>query len=163
MKRIIILTGLLCTLLFGGEGFGFKEERYVYSIDKTLSFTGHIEFSENGMNIEYTKPEKKRIEYTQTHLKIFDAAGELAQEIDLEADPGMKLYMQLLLWLYRGDIEALQRYFTVNKKGDELHLDPIAPTDKVVTSVTVVQKEGKPSFIKTMMSNQNEISIDIAR
>ncbi len=163
MKHIIVLLGMLSTLLFGGEGFGFEEQRYVYSIDKTLSFTGHIEFSGEGMNIEYTKPEKKRIEYTQTHLKIFDAAGELTQEIDLEGDPGMKLYMQLLLWLYRGDIEALQRYFTVSIKGNELHLDPIAPTDKVVTSVTVVQKEGQPSLIKTLMSNRNEISIDIDR
>jgi outer membrane lipoprotein-sorting protein len=161
--RLLLLFWLSVAALLADGPFGFSEKRYVYSIDKTLTFTGVISFNGEGMQIDYDAPEKKRIVYNGDRLQIFNASLELQHEVDLATQPAMKLYMQFMLWLYRGEFEALENYFTLSERNEELHLEPIAPTDKVVKSVKVLQEDGKPRFIKTSMSNNDEIAINIAR
>jgi hypothetical protein len=160
---MLLLFWLAFQPLLADGPFGFSEQRYVYSIDKTLTFTGAISFDDDGMQIDYEMPEKRRIVYSSERLQVFDAALQLQQEVDLRTQPAMKLYMQFMLWLYRGEFEALENYFTLNERNGELHLQPIAPTDKVVRSVKVLRDGGKTRFIKTSMSNNDEIAIDIAR
>ena len=162
MRWLVLVWCALLPLLADGP-FAFSETRYVYSIDKTLNFTGTITFDATSMQIDYETPERKRIVYTGERLQVFDAQSALQQDIDLSIQPGMKLYMQFLLWLYRGEFEALEGYFTLTEYDGELHLMPIAPTDKVIKSVKVRKEAGEIRFIKTSMSNQDEIAIDIAR
>ncbi len=161
--RWLVVWWFVLIPLFADGPFAFSETRYVYSIDKTLNFTGAITFDATRMEIDYETPERKRIVYTGERLQVFDAESVLQQDIDLSLQPGMKLYMQFMLWLYRGEFEALEGYFTLTQYDDELHLMPIAPTDKVVKSVKVRKEAGAIRFIKTSMSNQDEIAIDIAR
>lgn len=161
----ILLTAIVWSVIASAatEGFTFAEKRYLYSVDKTLHLSGQIRFEGGGMQIDYTQPEQRRIVYGENRLKVYGPDGGLKEEIDLDEQPGMKLHMQFLLWLYRGDFDALQSYFTLERHGDELHLIPIPPTDKVVASVKVLMASEKPRVIKTVMSNRNEITIDIAR
>ena len=161
--RTVMLVLLAVSALWGDGPFDFNETRYVYSIDKSLEFSGAICFDASGMEIDYTVPEARKVVYDGERLRVFDAEGTLQQDIDLNEQPAMRLYMQFLLWLYRGDLEALAAYFTVIEHGDELQLLPIAPTDKVVGWVKVLREEGKVRFIKTSMSNHDEIAIRIAR
>jgi hypothetical protein len=154
---------LAISALWGAGPFAFNETRYVYSIDKSLEFSGEIRFDASGMEIDYGSPEVRKIVYDGARLKVFDAEGAMQQDIDLNEQPAMRLYMQFLLWLYRGDMDSLGSYFSVIEEGNELHLQPIAPTDKVVTSVRVVKEGGEVRFIKTSMSNHDEIAIRITR
>ena len=163
MIKTIMLILLWGAAACAAGGVAFDETRYLYSIDKTLRFSGEIRFSDGGMQIDYTKPEKRRIVYGGNRLEVFDADGGLMEEIDLDERPGMKLHMQFLLWLYRGDYDALKEYFTIERRGEEMDLHPIPPTDRVIASVNVVQEAQAPRVIKTVMSNGNEITITIAR
>lgn len=161
--RALLAVWLAVAALWADGPFAFHEARYVYGIDTTLEFAGTITFDAAGMQIDYTAPQPRRILFDSEHLRIYDGGGKLEQEVDLEAEPGMRLYMQFLLWLYRGDLDALAPYFTVTQIGDELHLDPLSPTDKVVASVKVRRDALGVRRIKTTMSNHDAITIDIER
>ena len=158
------LAILLVALALHADGpFAFDETRYVYSIDRTLELSGTIRFDASGMEIDYTAPEASRIVYDGERLRTFDGEGTLQHEIDLNDEPGMRLYMQFLLWLYRGDFDALGAYFTVTETPEGMRLDPIPPTDRVVTSVAVAGSAGAIRQIQTDMSNGDAITIRISR
>jgi hypothetical protein len=162
MRALFIF--LLMTLSLWGDGpFAFEEQRYVYSLDRIFELSGTIRFDAEGMEVVYTAPEARRIVYGEDRLRTYDGDGALLQEIDLAEAPSMRLYMQFMLWLYRDDTEALRHYFTIEPTEEGMHLAPIPPTDKAVTSVEVVKAADAVRKIQTQMSNGDAITIDITR
>lgn len=162
MRKLVFLFLLLSAALFGYQSHAFTEERYIYSIDKHLQMRGIIRFDDEGMQIDYTAPQQRRVVYREDAMDVYGADGKLAQHIDLDDEPMMKLYMRFIFLLYRGDLDGLERYFTIRTEGERVSLTPIPPTDKVVRGVEVVREGKKVKKITTMMSNNDEITIDIA-
>ncbi len=144
-------------------GYDFKEKRYVYSIDKTLQMKGHIAFDEKGMKIDYVEPEVRHIVYDGLSMDVINSDGETLQHVDLNEQPMMKVYLDFIHKLYRGDYEALSENFIIEKTTTVVMLTPIAPVDKVIKSVVVHRNAKGLEQIMTKMSNGDEITLNIAQ
>jgi len=161
--KIVSIVLLLAMTLLGAGGYQFEEERYLYSIDKTLKLKGHITFDDKGMQIDYTAPEVRRIVYDGLYLDVSDAAGKTIQHLDLNEEPMTKVYMDFIHKLYRGDYKALRENFTITSNATVVRLTPIPPVDKVVKSVEVHREGTTLQTIMTKMSNGDEITLHIAQ
>jgi len=163
MKRALLLLFLSALTLLAG-GYDFEEERYLYSIDKSMKMKGHIAFDEKGMQIDYSEPEVRRIVYDGLYLDVMDGQGVSVQHLDLNEQPMMKIYMDFIHKLYRGDYKALRENFTITSNASVVKLTPIPPVDRVVKSVEVHRdKTMALQKIMTKMSNGDEITLHIAR
>ena len=161
MKIITLLLLTVLTLIAGG--YTFEEKRYVYSIDKTLQMKGTIAFDEKGMKIDYVEPGVRHIVYDGLSMDVVNSDGEVVQHVDLNEQPMMKVYMDFIHKLYRGDYEALRENFVIKKTITVVMLTPIAPVDKVIKSVVVHRNTKGLEKIKTKMSNGDEITLTIAQ
>jgi len=151
----------MAALLHAGETHRFVEERYIYSIDKHMTLKGSIHFDGEQMQIDYSEPERKRIVYSDAGMDVYGPSGALLQHIDLDAQPMMKLYMQSLFALYRGDYATLKNYFTVKEEGHDVYLTPIPPADKAVHDIHVTRLGDAVETIETVMSSHDTITIYI--
>lgn len=161
MKTVILLFLAALTLIAGG--YDFEEKRYVYSIDKTLQMKGTITFDEKGMRIDYVEPGVRHINYDGLSMDVVDSDGKVLQHIDLNEQPMMKVYMDFIHKLYRGDYDALSENFVIKQTTTVVMLTPIAPVDKVIKSVVVHRNTKGLEKIKTKMSNGDEITLTIAQ
>ena len=148
--------------LFAG-GYDFEENRYVYSVDKTLEMKGSISFDEKGMQIDYTSPGVRHIIYDGLSMNVVDSDGKVLQHIDLNDQPMMKVYLDFIHKLYRGDYAALSENFVIKKSSTMVKLTPIAPIDKVIKSVVVHRNVKGLEKINTKMSNGDAITLTIVQ
>ena len=160
--KLVILIFLASLTLFAG-GYTFEEKRYVYSIDKTMQMKGTISFDDKGMKIDYVEPGVRRILYDGLSMDVVDSDGEVVQHVDLNEQPMMKVYLDFIHKLYRGDYEALRENFVIEKTVAVVMLTPIAPVDKVIKSVVVNRNAKGLEKINTKMSNGDEITLTIAQ
>jgi len=160
--KIAILLFLSLVSLFAGS-YDFDENRYVYSIDKTLEMKGKITFDEKGMRIDYSVPEVRHIIYDGLSMDVLDSDEKIVQHIDLNEQPMMKVYLDFIHKLYRSDYESLSENFKIQKTQTVIILTPIPPVDKVVKSVLVHQSPKGLQQIKTKMSNGDEITLHISQ
>jgi len=160
--KIFSLFLLSFMTLFAGS-YHFNESRYVYSVDKTLEMKGKITFDEKGMRIDYSVPEVRHIVYDGLSMDVLDGDEKIVQHVDLNEQPMMKVYLDFIHKLYRGDYDALSDNFKVQKTQTVIILTPIAPIDKVVKSVLVHQTPKGLAQIKTKMSNGDEITLHITQ
>ncbi|MEN8146107.1 MAG: hypothetical protein ABFR02_00645 [Campylobacterota bacterium] len=161
MKIITLIFLTVLTLTAGG--YNFEEKRYVYSIDKTLQMKGTITFDEKGMQIDYVEPEVRHISYNGLYMDVTDSSGKKIQHVDLNEQPMMKVYLDFIHKLYRGDYEALRENFIIKETTTVVMLTPIAPVDKVIKSVVVHRNAKGLETINTKMSNGDEITLFIAQ
>ena len=161
MKTILILL-LTFLSLFGG-GYDFQEQRYIYSVDKSLEMAGRITFDKVGMRIDYDEPGVRHIIYDGRSMDVVDASGKVIQHVDLNDQPMMKIYMDFIHKLYRGDYEALSENFKIQKSQTAVLMTPIPPIDKVIKSVVVHKTSKGLSEIQTKMSNGDEITLHITQ
>ena len=160
--KIVALLFLTLLTLFAGS-YNFDETRYIYSIDKTLEMQGKITFDEKGMRIDYSAPEVRHIIYDGLSMKVVGSDAKVLQEVDLNEQPMMKVYMDFIHKLYRGDYEALSENFSIKQTQTVVMLTPIPPIDKIITSVIVHKKAKGLSQIKTKMSNGDTITLHITQ
>jgi len=161
MKIVLVLMMVVFSLFAGS--YHFDETRYVYSIDKTLEMKGKITFDEKGMRIDYSAPEVRHIIYDGLSMDVLNSDDKVVQHIDLDEQPMMKVYLDFIHKLYRGDYEALSENFKVQKTQTVIILTPIPPIDKVVKSVLVHQTPKGLAQIKTKMSNGDTITLHISQ
>ena len=161
MKTVILFFSLLLSLFAGS--YNFDENRYVYSIDKTLEMKGKIIFDKKGMRIDYSMPEVRHIIYDGLSMDVLDSDDNIVQHIDLNEQPMMKVYLDFIHKLYRSDYESLSENFKIQKTQTVIILTPIPPIDKVVKSVLVHQSPKGLQQIKTKMSNGDEITLHISQ
>ncbi|WP_345976846.1 hypothetical protein [Sulfurimonas sp. HSL3-7] len=161
--KIAVFLVLSALMLIAG-GYDFVEERYVYSIDKTMTMKGHIDFDDKGMQIDYSEPEVRHIVYDGLYLDVTDSKGVRIEHLDLNEQPMMKVYMDFIHKLYRSDYKALRENFTITSSATVVKLAPIPPVDKVVKSVEVHRDRAMQlQKIMTKMSNGDEITLHIAQ
>ena len=160
--KLITLFLLISVSLFAGS-YHFDEERYIYSIDKTIEMTGKITFDEKGMRIDYSAPEVRHIVYDGLSMDVLDGEQKVVQHIDLNDQPMMKVYLDFIHKLYRSDYKALSENFKVQKTQTVVILTPIPPIDKVMKSVLVHQTPKGLQQIKTKMSNGDKITLHITQ
>ncbi len=161
MKTLLLLLVATLTLMAGA--YDFKERRYVYSVDKTMELEGSIAFDDKGMKIDYVEPGVRHIVYDGLSMDVVNNEGEVVQHVDLNEQPMMKVYLDFIHKLYRGDYEALSENFVINKSSTKVTLTPIAPIDKVIKSVVVQRSVKGLEQINTKMSNGDEITLTITQ
>lgn len=161
MKTVTLL--LIATLTLFAGGYNFEERRYVYSIDKTLQMKGTITFDDKGMKIDYSEPETRHIRYDGLSMDVLDSEGKTLQHVDLNEQPMMKVYLDFIHKLYRGDYKALSENFIIKETVTVVMLTPIAPVDKVIKSVVVHRNAKGLEQIMTKMSNGDEIKLNITQ
>ena len=84
------------------------------------------------MKIDYVEPGVRHINYDGLSMDVVDSYGKVLQHIDLNEQPMMKVYMDFIHKLYRGDYDALSENFVIKQTTTVVMLTPIAPVDKVI-------------------------------
>jgi len=155
MARVFFVILLPLSLLFG-EAIHFKEQRYLYALNKTITREGVISFTKEGLDIAYTK-EGQSVLYRQDRLTLFN--GKKKKVIDLEKDIATKMFFVLLNSIFHNNIKQLRQFFTVENKGSRTTLLPKEPISKRLTKV-VYQKKKRLDFLRIYMKNGDRISIE---
>ena len=109
MVRVFILL-LLLTFFLHAEAFRFKEERYLYALDKTVTREGTIRFSSGGLEILYDQGGQSLLYYKD---KLVVVKGTQRKVLDLNRDPVMKTFFMLLEAIFYDDSEKLERFFVL--------------------------------------------------
>ena len=155
MARVFFVILLPLSLLFG-EAIHFKEQRYLYALNKTIAREGVIRFTKEGLDISYTK-EGQRVLYRQDRLTLVD--GKKQKVINLKKDIGTKMFFVLLNSIFHNNTKELRQFFIVETKGSRTTLLPKEPISKRLAKV-VYQKKKRLDFLHIYMKNGDWISIE---
>jgi hypothetical protein len=139
VKKIVILS----LFFFNVYAVQFKELRYLYAVDKHISFEGNITFSPQSIEIKYTKPKAQTIKYR---------ADDEQRE---------KRYFFMLLSAIHNDNKGfLEEFFKVKKKNRFVYLSPLEKTKAYIKKV-IYKKEGLDlKSLKIFMQNKDRIEIE---
>ncbi len=105
--RVFLLCALALNLLLGASAF--KETRYLYALDKTLTLEGFITFGEENIVIEYTKPNTKVLTYFEDKLSIQDENGY--EMIDTQQMPSLHYFFMIIQAVHTQNTPALEMFF----------------------------------------------------
>jgi len=155
MLRLFFVMLLPLSLLFG-EAIPFREQRYLYALDKTVEREGVISFTKEGLDITYAK-DLQRVLYRQERLILVE--GEKKKVIDLKKDIATKMFFVLLNSIFHNNIEQLRQFFAIETKGSRTTLLPKEPISKRLAKV-VYQKKKRLDFLHIYMKNGDWISIE---
>lgn len=165
MFKLLLLSWFLClqSALFSAPlpFHAFHETRYISALDRNVSLAGRIAFEGDNLVLEYSQPEKLTMRQSGDLLEIRDAQGEVAQQVDLAANPQMRIYLSLFSMLYRNDLTALATYFDIRRQGALMILEPKPAVAAVVREVRVAYAGEKIANITTRMQNGDVFTITI--
>ena len=155
MLRVFFVMLLPLSLLFG-EAIHFREQRYLYALDKTVEREGVISFTKEGLDITYAK-DAQRVLYRQDRLILIE--GEKKKVIDLKKDIATKMFFVLLNSIFHNNMKQLRQFFFIETRGSRTTLLPKELISKRLAKV-VYQKKKRLDFLHIYMKNGDWISIE---
>ena len=158
MKVIVLyLLSLLC--LFANDASAFKETRYLYALDKTITLEGFITFGEHNIVIEYVKPESKVLTYFEEKLTIQDQKGY--KVIDAQSMPSMNYFFMIIKAVHDENSVLLDSFFEAKTEGDETLLSPKGVAAEVLEEVRIIRQATKLKSLHVKIKNGDRITIEI--
>ncbi len=159
MKNIIVLVLLLCTF-FANASSTFKETRYVYALDKNISFEGFITFGEHNIMIEYNKPESKVLTYFEDTLTIQDQSGYTT--VNVQSMPSLSYFFMIIKAVHDENTLLLDSFFdTTVTNENQTHLAPKGVTAEILESVSIKRRSRELKALHVKIKNGDRISIEI--
>ncbi len=159
MKNIIVLVLLLCTF-FANASSTFKETRYVYALDKNISFEGFITFGEHNIMIEYNKPESKVLTYFEDTLTIQDQSGYTT--VNVQSMPSLSYFFMIIKAVHDENALLLDSFFdTTVTNENQTHLAPKGVTAEILESVSIKRRSRELKALHVKIKNGDRISIEI--
>ncbi|MEA3456012.1 MAG: hypothetical protein U9R26_05865 [Campylobacterota bacterium] len=152
-------TGALFLLILSflaAESIHFKEQRYLYALNKTLSKKGTISFSKNGLTILYDKVGQK-LSYRQDSLVITNKGHQ--KTIDLNKDIVTKLFFVVLQAIFHDNQKQLEQFFTLQINEDERILLPKEMASKQIIKI-MYKKSNRLDYLHIYLKNRDRISIE---
>ena len=157
--KIIVLFSLFFLSLCANDSAAFKETRYLYALDKTISLEGFITFGEQTIVIEYVKPESKVLTYFEDKLTIQDAKGY--QTIDAQSMPSMHYFFMIIKAVHEQNSVLLDSFFDATTQGDETLLSPKGVAAEVLEEVRIVRQAAKLKSLHVKIKNGDRITIEV--
>ncbi len=157
MHKITLLILFSCSILLS-ENIHFEENRYLYSLNKTITKKGTIDASKNDLTILYSDGGQKLI-YVENRLTIIDKGK--TKVIDLDKDIVTKLFFVVLQAIFLDDREQLKQFFTIESKGAQRILYPKELASKRIVKI-IYKKSDKLDYLHIYLKNQDRISIEQA-
>jgi len=158
MKMIILYLASLLSL-FANDAAAFKETRYLYALDKTITLEGFIRFGEQNIIIEYVKPESKVLTYFEEKLTIQDQNGY--NVIDAQSMPSMNYFFMIIKAVHDENSVLLDSFFETTTKGDETLLSPKGVAAEVLEEVRISKHATKLKSLHVTIKNGDRITIEI--
>ena len=155
MHKMAIFLLLLLSML-AADNIHFKEQRYIYALNKTLSKEGTISFDKKGLAIIYAKSGQK-LSYRQDSLVITDKSQQ--KIIDLKQDIVTKLFFVVLQAIFHDNKKQLKQFFTIESKGTQHILLPKELASKRITKI-IYKKSDKLDYLHIYLKNRDRISIE---
>lgn len=94
----------------------FREEKRMAVLDAPLVSEGTVHFARPGRLARHTlKPKRSTVLIEQGRLRFGDESG--SHEVDLKSNPVLRQFVESLLRLFEGDIEALREVYTLEFKA----------------------------------------------
>ncbi len=155
MYRVVIYFLLTLTLLLP-DTIHFRENRYIYALNKTVVKTGIITSSEDSLTVAYDKSGQKLL-YDGESLTIADRRG--TKVIDLNRDIVTKLFFVLLQAVFHNDEKQLKQFFTIESRGSQRILYPRELASGHITKI-IYKKSNKLDYLHIYLKNQDRISIE---
>jgi hypothetical protein len=108
LKRFASLSGLFAK---------YREERHISLLVKPLISLGEVYFQPPGQLARYNQtPEKERVIIRGSKLSMSDSSG--SREMDLSAQPVLRLVIETFLRVLSGDLDALNRVYRIRFTGE---------------------------------------------
>ena len=155
MFRKAILFLLLTSILLP-EAVHFKEERYLYALDKRVTRKGTIRSSGKGLEIIYDQGGQSLL---YRNDKLIMTQGEQRKTVDLDRDPVMKIFFVLLGAIFHDDTGKLGRFFSIQSRDGERILLPKEPISEKLIKV-VYRKRKRLDYLRIYLKNGDRISIE---
>jgi len=158
MKMIILYLASILSL-FANDAAAFKETRYLYALDKTITMEGFIRFGEQNIVIEYVKPESKVLTYFEEKLTIQDQNGY--KVIDAQSMPSMNYFFLIIKAVHDENNVLLDSFFDAKIEGDETLLSPKGVAAEVLEEVRISRQGKKLKSLHVKIKNGDRITIEI--
>ena len=154
LRRVILF--LLFTFVLSAETVHFKEERYLYALDKRVIRKGTIRSSREGLEILYDKDGQSLLYHNDT---LIITEGKQRKTVDLDHDPVMKIFFVLLNAIFHDDTGRLGRFFTIQSRDGERILSPKKPISAKLIKV-IYRKRKRLDYLRIYLKNGDRISIE---
>ncbi len=149
---VIMLSSLMAT------SYNFSETRYSDAFDESVTLNGEISFLEDGLSIKYNNRDKA-LHYEKGDLSYLQN-GESVKISEEEATRIIQ-YFEIIILLYSGDEDSLNREFSVTKEKDRLFLTPLNEMKKYISKIELKKEDKQLKMIKLFLSNSDNITISI--
>jgi len=157
--KLIVLCLLSLLHLFANDAAAFKETRYLYALDKTITLEGFITFGEQNIIIEYVKPESKVLTYFEEKLTIQDQNGY--NVIDAQSMPSMNYFFMIIKAVHEENSVLLDSFFEAKIEGEETLLSPKGVAAEVLEEVRITRHATKLKSLHVKIKNGDRITIEI--
>lgn len=158
LAPVLIWISLTLSVL-ANPSVPFKEERYIYAIDKTLHLEGFITFTQQSIIIEYTKPEAKVLTYFEEKLSLQDQKGY--RMIDTVSNPMLGYFLMIIKAIHEDNLVFINSFFEQKMEGSMLKLTPKGVAANVLDEVLVERKNKQLKSLHVKIKNGDRISIDV--
>jgi len=149
---IIMLSSLMAT------SYNFSETRYSDAFNESISLSGEISFLQDGLSIKY-KNSDKSLHYENGDLSYLQNGKSI--EISEEEATRIIQYFEIIILLYSGDENSLNREFSVTKEKDRFFLTPLSEMKNYISKIELKKEEKQLQMIKLFLSNSDNITISI--
>lgn len=154
MFKILII--ILVYINIYAEIVNFKEERYIDAIDNSFYKKGTIKFHKGTIEVSY-KSETKVLIYSRNKLIVKDKSQ--INEIDLEKNLHMKIFFNLLKYIYFNNKEELKVFFSIKQKDNTIYLKPKNLISNYISDISY-KKTHKLNFLEILLNNNDRIYIE---
>ena len=137
----------------------FKETRYIYALDKNISFEGFITFGEQNLMIEYVKPESKVLTYFENKLSIQDQNG--FHSVDTTTTPMLHYFFMVIKAIHEENKVLLDSFFDQKEEAKQILLMPKGVVAEVLEEVRLQKRGNKLEYLHVKIKNGDRITIEI--
>jgi outer membrane lipoprotein-sorting protein len=149
---------LLTSITLLAQSYNFSELRYSDAIGKSSQLDGKIEFTKDGLNIEYPKKRKKLV-YDGKGVLLFQDDKKV--ELKEQQERYMMQYFEILKMLHKGDESELKEEFEIEKKEYKILLRPTSTLKYYINFIELTEENKILNYIKLFLKNNDTITIHI--
>lgn len=159
MKFFLWLFLLFATLSIEAEDLAFNETRYINALDKTLTLSGNISFSDERIKILYKEPQEKTIIYQDEMLTIID--GKNLKTISINSEPVMGYFFMVIKAIHDENYVFLDTFFTTEHFDTYTKLTPKETVAKYLHEILFYKNKKNLKFLKMLTTAQDRIEIEV--
>jgi outer membrane lipoprotein-sorting protein len=155
--KTLFLVFFFATALFA-KSYNFSELRYSDATGRYKQLNGIIEFSKDGLELEYKK-EGRKLLYDGENVEYFQNGKEVA--LATKTQNYLSYYFEILKLLHEGDESELRENFSVKEEELKTVLLPLGSMRYYIDSIELQKEQKELRYVKLFLKNKDTITIHI--